>query len=394
MNDINPLFLQQSSSPLVSISPVTEIMQELRAGRMVVLVDEEDRENEGDLVMAAEFVTHEHINFMATHGRGLICLTLTEARCKQLNLTPMVSRNGTKLGTNFTASIEAASGVTTGISTADRARTIQVAVADNAGPDDIVSPGHVFPLMAQNGGVLVRAGHTEAGCDLAKLAGLDPSAVICEILKEDGEMARLPDLLQFAEQHQLKIGTIADLIAYRSQTESLVHRVAERKVETAYGQFQLVAFHDAHADETHLALVKGEINPNESLLVRVHEPLSVFDMLDSGNQRHSWSLPHAMQTISEAGAGVIVMLRRNETSEELIHAIKSADQTTSNQHTLKDYGIGAQILRDLGVVKMRLMAEPRKIPSMAGFGLEISGFVGRSEAKKLLDEDLQFISSV
>lgn len=363
-----------SISPVL-ISPIIEIIDELRQGRMVVLLDDEDRENEGDLVMAAEFVTPADINFMAKHGRGLICLTLTEDRGKQLNLEPMVTNNGTKLGTNFTVSIEAAHGVTTGISTADRAHTIQTAVNVNARPMDIVSPGHVFPLIAQKGGVLVRAGHTEAGCDIARLAGLEPAAVICEILKDNGEMARLPDLLEFAAKHDLKVGTIADLINHRSQTERLVARVAERLIETAYGQFNLIAFHDSTANETHLALVKGDVVANKSVLVRVHEPLSVFDLLDAGSASHSWSLPHAMQMVSEVEAGVIVMLRRDETSEDLIHAIKSADQAVSNKHTLKDYGIGAQILRDLGVVKMRLMAEPRKIPSMAGFGLEVTEFV-------------------
>lgn len=363
-----------SISPVL-ISPIIEIIDELRQGRMVVLLDDEDRENEGDLVMAAEFVTPADINFMAKHGRGLICLTLTADRGKQLNLEPMVTNNGTKMGTNFTVSIEAAHGVTTGISTADRAHTIQTAVNVNARPMDIVSPGHVFPLIAQKGGVLVRAGHTEAGCDIAKLAGLEPAAVICEILKDNGEMARLPDLLEFAAKHDLKVGTIADLINHRSQTERLVARVAERLIETAYGQFNLIAFHDSTANETHLALVKGDIAANKSVLVRVHEPLSVFDLLDASSASHSWSLPHAMRMISEAGAGVIVMLRRDEKSEDLIHAIKSADQAVSNKHTLKDYGIGAQILRDLGVVKMRLMAEARKIPSMAGFGLEVTEFV-------------------
>jgi 3,4-dihydroxy 2-butanone 4-phosphate synthase/GTP cyclohydrolase II len=358
-----------------SISPIVEIIEEMRLGRMVVLLDDEDRENEGDLVMAAEFATPADINFMAKHGRGLICLTLTEARGKQLNLTPMVSKNGTKMGTNFTVSIEAAEGVTTGISAADRAQTIKAAVNVNARPVDIVSPGHVFPLIAQKGGVLARAGHTEAGCDIAKLAGLEPASVICEILKDNGEMARLPDLLEFAAIHQLKVGTIADLINYRSQTERLVARVAERLVETAYGAFNLIAYHDSTANETHLALVKGNVTSHKSVLVRVHEPLSVLDLLDASCASHSWSLPHAMQLISKADAGVIVMLRRDEKSEDIIHAIKSADKTVSNQHTLKDYGIGAQILRDLGVVKMRLMAEPRKIPSMAGFGLEITEFV-------------------
>lgn len=222
---------------------------------------------------------------------------------------------------------------------------------------------------------MVRAGHTEAGCDIAKLAGLEPASVICEILKDNGEMARLPDLLEFAAEHALKVGTIADLINYRNQTERMVERVAERLIETAYGHFNLIAFHDATSDETHLALVKGDIDLNKSLLVRVHEPLSVFDLLDASSKSHSWSLHHAMQRITQEGAGVIVMLRRDETSKAVVHAIKSADKTVSNKHTLKNYGIGAQILRDLGVVKMRLMAEPRKMPSMTGFGLEVSEFV-------------------
>lgn len=363
----------------VKVSPITEIIEEMRQGRMVVLLDDEDRENEGDLVMAAQFVTAADINFMAKHGRGLICLTLTEERGKQLNLKPMVQKNGTKMGTNFTASIEAAQGVTTGISAADRAHTIQTAVGANARAVDIVSPGHVFPLIAQNGGVMVRAGHTEAGCDIAKLAGLEPASVICEILKDNGEMARLPDLLAFAAEHDLKVGTIADLINHRSQTECLIKRVAERVIETAYGAFNLIAFHDSASSETHLALVKGNIAADRSVLVRVHEPLSVFDLLDAGSKAHSWSLQHAMRQIGAEGAGVIVMLRRDETSEDVVHAIKSADNAVSNKHTLKDYGIGAQILRDLGVVKMRLMAEPRKMPSMAGFGLEISEFVAFRE---------------
>jgi 3,4-dihydroxy 2-butanone 4-phosphate synthase/GTP cyclohydrolase II len=365
------LFLKRSKA----ISPITEIIEEIRQGRMVVLLDDEDRENEGDLVMAAQYVTPEDINFMSKHGRGLICLTLTEERGKQLNLSPMVARNGTKMGTNFTASIEAAEGVTTGISAADRAHTIQTAVHVNARPMDIVSPGHVFPLIAQKGGVLVRAGHTEAGCDNAKLAMLDASAVICEILKDNGEMARLPDLLDFAAKHDLKVGTIADLINYRSQTESLVKRVAERLIETPYGAFQLIAYQESIANQTHLALVKGNIAADKSVLVRVHEPLSVLDLLDASNKSHSWSLPDAMQMISQADAGVIVMLRRDEKSEDVIHAINSANFPANNQYTLKDYGIGAQILRDLGVVKMRLMAEPRKMPSMAGFGLQVTEFL-------------------
>ena len=367
--------LELLENATVSISPMVEIIEEMRQGRMVVLLDDEDRENEGDLVMAAQFVTPADINFMAKHGRGLICLTLTEERGKQLNLEPMVPKNGTRMGTNFTVSIEAAEGVTTGISAADRAHTIQTAVDVNARPMDIVSPGHIFPLIAQKGGVLVRAGHTEAGCDIAKLATLEPAAVICEILKDNGEMARLPDLLEFAAKHDLKVGTIADLINYRSQTERLVTRVADRNIETAYGEFKLIVFNDATSNETHLALIKGNINPSQSVLVRVHEPLTVIDLLDASSKSHSWSLPHAMERVSKAESGVIVMLRREEKSDDIIHAIKSADQSINNQYTLKDYGIGAQILRDLGVVKMHLMAEPRKMPSMAGFGLEVIEFI-------------------
>ena len=361
-----------------SICPIVKIIEELRLGRMVVLLDDEDRENEGDLVMAAQFATPSDINFMAKHGRGLICLTLTEERGKQLNLEPMVLNNGTRMGTNFTVSIDAAKAIATGISARDRAHTIQIAAGANACPMDIVSPGHVFPLIAQKGGVLVRAGHTEAGCDIAALAGLEPAAVICEILKDNGEMARLPDLLTFAAEHDLKVGTIADLIKYRSQTERLVARVAERVVETVFGQFNLIAFYDSISKETHLALVKGEVVANKGVLVRVHEPLSVFDLLDSTSKSHSWSLPQAMQMIGEAEAGVIVMLRRDETGEDLIQSIKSADLPVSNRHALKYYGIGAQILRDLGVIKMRLMGESRKIPSMSGFGLEVVEFVGAS----------------
>ncbi|HQR50015.1 MAG TPA: bifunctional 3,4-dihydroxy-2-butanone-4-phosphate synthase/GTP cyclohydrolase II [Methylophilaceae bacterium] len=357
------------------ISAVTEIIDEIRHGRMVVLVDEEDRENEGDLVLAAQFVTPEHINFMARHGRGLICLTLTEPRCRQLNLPLMVRDNGARMGTNFTVSIEAAQGVTTGISAADRALTIQAAVARDARAADIVSPGHVFPLMAQNGGVLVRAGHTEAGCDLATLAGLAPAAVICEILKDDGSMARLPDLCEFAEQHSIKIGTIADLIRYRSQTERLVERAAERRVATPYGAMRLVAYYDKTANETHLVLVKGEPGPEQEVLVRVHEPLSVFDLLDGDSQTHSWSVLDAMKVIQQAPCGVMILLRRNEDGQQLVERIQHADEPVRSRQDLRDYGIGSQILLDLGVRKMKLMAVPRKMPSMAGFGLEVTGYM-------------------
>ncbi|MDR5172506.1 3,4-dihydroxy-2-butanone-4-phosphate synthase [Methylobacillus flagellatus] len=357
------------------ISPTIEIIEEMRQGRMVILVDEEDRENEGDLVLAAQFTTAEHINFMAKHGRGLICLTLTEERCKQLNLPAMVQKNGSGMGTNFTVSIEAATGVTTGISASDRARTIQAAVAPNAKPADIVSPGHIFPVAAQNGGVLVRAGHTEAGCDLSALAGLTPASVICEILKEDGSMARLPDLIKFAKQHNLKIGTIADLIQYRNENECLVKRAAEREVTTPYGPMRLIAYADMIAKETHLALVKGEITPNKEILVRVHEPLSVFDLIDESSRSHSWNTLQAMRKIQEADAGVVVLLHNGENAEDLVERIKFADEPVRTRQDLRNYGIGSQILLDLGVKKMKLLAAPRKMPSIVGFGLEITGYV-------------------
>lgn len=358
-----------------AISPISEIIEEIRQGRMVILVDEEDRENEGDLVLAAQFATPAHINFMAKYGRGLICLTLTEARCRQLNLPSMVQKNGSSMRTNFTVSIEAASGVTTGISAADRARTIQAAVARDACAADIVSPGHIFPLAAQNGGVLVRAGHTEAGCDLAGLAGLEPASVICEILNDDGSMARLPDLMAFAREHQLKIGTIADLIHYRNQNESLVERAAERNIITPYGKMRLIAYADRIADTTHLALVRGEISAEEETLVRVHEPLSVFDLLDSTSNSHSWNTLKAMQTIQQAASGVIVLLNHNEDGAELVERIRHADQPVRLRQDLRNYGIGSQILLDLGVRRMKLMATPRKMPSMTGFGLEVTGYL-------------------
>ena len=363
---------------MTGIAPISEIVADIRAGKMVLLVDEEDRENEGDLVLAAEYVTPEHINFMARFGRGLICLTLTESRCKQLNLPQMVQRNGTKLGTNFTASIEAAQGVTTGISAADRAHTIKTAVAKNARAEDIVSPGHVFPLMAQNGGVLVRAGHTEAGCDLAALAGLEPAAAICEILKDDGSMARLPDLLEFAETHQLRIGAISDLIRYRAENERLVERSTERAVHTPYGAFQLVAFHEKVANEVHLALVKGQPQADKETLVRVHEPLSVFDLIDHDTSSHSWSVYEAMEAMQGVETGVIVLLRSPESGQQLVERIRHADEPVRLRQDLRDYGIGSQILRDLGVGKMRLMAVPRKMPSMVGFGLEVTGYLEKN----------------
>ncbi len=361
--------------PHRKISPVTEIIADIRDGKMVILVDDENRENEGDFVIAAEFATAENINFMAKHGRGLICLTLNEKRCQQLNLPQMVNHNGTRLGTNFTVSIEASSGVTTGISAADRARTIQAAVAKDANANSVVSPGHVFPLKAMNGGVLVRAGHTEAGSDLAALAGLEPCSVICEILKDDGEMARLPDLVEIAAKHNIKIGTIADLIHYRSEHETLIERAVERHIKTPYGQMQLIAYRDKISKETHLALVKGNPSPDLEALVRVHEPLSVFDLLDSTSSSHSWNTLKAMQTISNAECGVMVLLYHSESDTDLISRIQEADEPIRYNQELRTYGIGSQILLDLNVKKMKLMATPRKMPSMDGFGLEITGYL-------------------
>ena len=360
---------------MTGISPIQEIIEEIRIGNMVILIDEEDRENEGDLVFAAEFATPEKINFMAKHGRGLICLTLTEAHCKQIELPLMVRENGLPLATNFTISIEAATGVTTGISAGDRARTVLAAADKNAKPADIVQPGHIFPLRAQNGGVLVRAGHTEAGCDLAQLAGLTPASVICEILKDDGEMARLPDLIEYAKLHNLKIGTIADLIEHRSQHEKLVERVANRMVVTSHGEFELVTYVDKTTQRTHLALVKGEIDPAIETLVRVHEPLSVMDFLEQKSPGQSTSVHEALLKMAGTTAGVLVLLHRGETSSDLL--ARAGLTGTAGQHAQWDprsYGIGAQILRDLNVGKMRLLATPHKMPSMAGFGLEVTGY--------------------
>ncbi len=361
--------------PHPAIATTAEIVAELKAGRMVILVDEEDRENEGDLVMAAEHITPEAINFMAKYGRGLICLTLTEARCKKLGLTQMARNNGTVYGTAFTVSIEAAEGVTTGISAADRARTIQVAVDKNSTADDIVQPGHVFPITAREGGVLVRAGHTEAGCDLAGMAGLEPSSVICEIMNDDGTMARLPELMAFAQQHGLKIGTIADLIHYRAASETLVERVTSKPVQTAHGEFALHAYVDRASGATHLALVKGTIPAGGETLVRVHEPLSVLDFLDPASKAQSFSIDQAQAALAKHGHGVIVLMHRPEDGEALLARLTGEKPRVQQKWDPRTYGIGAQILRDIGVTKMRLLSSPRKMPSMTGFDLEVTGFV-------------------
>jgi len=365
----------------MSIAPIPELVAELAAGRMVILVDEEDRENEGDLVLAAEHVTPEAVNFMARFARGLICLTLTRDRCERLQLPPMASRNGTKHGTAFTVSIEAATGVTTGISAADRARTIQAAVARDAQASDLVQPGHVFPLQAQEGGVLMRAGHTEAGCDLAAMAGLTPAAVICEIMKDDGTMARLPDLQVFAREHGLKIGTIADLIGYRSRNETLIERVGARALQTPQGEFQCIAFHDKGGG-LHLALTHGRWQPGDEVPVRVHEPFTAFDLLDAGGSGHSWPLPAALAALRAGPCGVAVLLNCSGDAASLMPQVlpERAAAASRVQLDLRTYGVGAQILRGLGVRRMRLLGSPRRMPSMTGYGLEITGFTAAPSA--------------
>ena len=360
-----------------AISPITEIVAEIRAGRIVVLVDDEDRENEGDLVFGADFVSADKINFLAKHGRGLICMPITEEHASRLGLRPMVEHNRSRHGTNFTVSIEAAEGIATGISAHDRALTIKVAAAREARREDIVQPGHVFPLIARPGGVLVRAGHTEACCDLARLAGLTPAAVLCEIMRDDGSMARLPDLMHFAAEHQLKIGTIADLIEYRSRNESLVQRTLERDIQTAWGPFRLIAYRDLALGSIHLALVLGSPAKEEETLVRVHEPLSLVDLLDASPGTHSWGVGEALGAIREAGKGVVVLLNCTQSTDALETRLGEERPRPGRSADLRVYGIGAQILRDLGIGRMRLMAAPRKMPSMAGFGLEVTGYVTR-----------------
>ncbi len=381
MNQVHRLFHQQSN---MSISRTEEIIADIKAGKMVILVDEEDRENEGDLVFAADFVTPEKINFMAKHGRGLICMPITEAHARRLKLPPMVADNRSVHGTAFTVSIEAASGVTTGISAADRALTVKVAAAAQARAEDVVQPGHIFPLIAQPGGVLVRAGHTEACCDLAQLAGLYPAAVLCEIMKDDGTMARLPDLIEFGKTHGLNIGTIADLIHFRSQTESLVERVAERDIATVHGGFHMIAYREKLSGATHVALACGAIDPDTPTLVRVHEPLSMLDLLDTAPGAHSWSVHEALAAIGAAGSGVIVLINCAESAAQLAERVASeAKPWPAAKMALLTYGIGAQILRDLEVGKMRLMATPRKMPSMTGWDLEVAEYVQPQRGTKV-----------
>ena len=371
----------------MKLNTTEEIIEDIAQGKMVVLMDDEDRENEGDLVMAASLVKPEDINFMARHGRGLICLTLTQSRCKQLNLPLMVgSSNNDKHGTNFTISIEASKGVTTGISAGDRAVTVQAAVAKDAVAEDIVMPGHIFPLMAQSGGVLTRAGHTEAGCDITRLAGLEPAAVIVEILNEDGTMARRPDLEKFAQEHDLKLGTVADLIEYRIRNEKTVERVAETNLPTEFGGFHLFAYQDSVASLTHLALVKGKISDENPVLVRVHMYDELCDLFSSTHADCGWELKSAMKYMQSEENGIIVILRKGSDEQELIRRIhnfqlaetghkRKAETAHVPGEELRDFGVGAQILADLGVHKMRVLGTPLKLHALSGFGLEVEEYV-------------------
>ena len=371
-----------------SLNSIEEIVADMRDGKMVILMDDEDRENEGDLIMAASKVRAEDINFMARHGRGLICLTLTQKRCEQLRLPLMVSDNNAAYATNFTVSIEAAEGVTTGISAADRAATVQAAVAEDAKPEDIVQPGHIFPIMAKAGGVLTRAGHTEAGCDLARLAGLEPASVIVEILNEDGTMARRPELEKFAAEFDIKIGTIADLIRYRLENERSVERVAQCKLHNTIGEFDLYAYRDRLDGKVHFALVKGQIKRNEPTLVRVHMPHYLADVLGMQRSDASWPLEDAMSFIEAQGEGVIVLLGQSEGEQELIQRVAHYQQEDEGHShgkretnpDLRTYGVGAQILLDIGVRKMRVLSAPKKMHGLSGFGLEVVEYIGGAAA--------------
>ncbi|MEZ5657816.1 MAG: bifunctional 3,4-dihydroxy-2-butanone-4-phosphate synthase/GTP cyclohydrolase II [Burkholderiaceae bacterium] len=369
-----------SDSPF---SPVPELIADIAAGKMVVLVDDEGRENEGDVILAAEHVSPAAINFMARHCRGLICLTLTAERCDELQLPPMVQRNRTRHGTAFTVSIEAATGVDTGISAADRARTIEVAVASDSTPASLVQPGHVFPLRAAEGGVLMRAGHTEAGCDLASLAGLKPAAVICEIMNEDGTMARVPELVEFARVHGVKLGTIADLIEYRSRAERLIDLAGQRALTTPFGTFEARTYRDRFGG-AHLALTVGEWTTDDIVPVRVHEPVSILDVLDTDSGAHSWPLPAALRHLQAIGRGAALLLNAGESAEALAEAAVGArgdarEVVRSEETDLRTYGVGAQILLDLDIRQMKILGNPRRFPSLGGYGLVIESFLAAAD---------------
>ena len=368
------------------LNSTEEIIADLRDGKMVVILDDEDRENEGDLIMAATKVVPDDINFMARYGRGLICLTLTRARCEQLRLSLMVSDTDRRRTTNFTVSIEAAEGVTTGISAHDRAQTVRSAVAPDARPEDLRQPGHVFPVMAQPGGVLTRAGHTEAGCDLVQLAGLEPAAVIVEILNEDGTMARRDDLLRFAHRHDVKIGTIAALISYRLEKEESVEAIAELEIQTEFGPFRLVSFEDHVNRSVHLALVRGELDAKTPVLVRVHIQDTLSDVVGVLDSRLGWPLRDAMKLIAEEGCGVIVILRQEEAPQELMSVVRGLEQSESDIVSRRDgatelrtFGTGAQILRALGVKRMRVLSAPKQMHALSGFGLEVVEYVSSDD---------------
>ncbi|SDJ95657.1 bifunctional 3,4-dihydroxy-2-butanone-4-phosphate synthase/GTP cyclohydrolase II [Microbulbifer yueqingensis] len=370
----------------MELNTVEELIDDIRQGKMVILMDDEDRENEGDLVMAAEQVRAEDINFMATHARGLICLPMSRERCEQLDLPLMSQDNGAQFSTNFTVSIEAAEGVTTGISAADRARTVRAAVARNAKPRDIVQPGHIFPIMAQPGGVLSRAGHTEASCDLARLAGFESAAVIVEIMNEDGTMARRPDLETFAKTHNLKIGTIADLINYRALNETTVECTNERQVQTEYGNFRLRTYLDKARRERHFAFIKGEPTPEEPTLVRVHVGNTLRDVLTirRGDEKYTpWTFRRAMQRVEKEGKGVVVLICHNETTDEIEESIdwliSGKQQRPSQDLVYKQVGTGSQILRELNVRKMRLMSAPFRFSAISGFDLEVEEYLNADE---------------
>ena len=365
--------LQEGKHTMTAVSTIPEILADIKAGKMVIITDAEDRENEGDLVMAAQFVTPQAINFMIKHARGLVCLPMNDELVDRLRLPQMTQKNGAQYGTNFTVSIEAAQGISTGISAADRAHTIQTAVSPEVRPEDIVQPGHIFPLRSQKGGVLVRAGHTEAAVDLARMSGLIPAGVICEILNDDGTMARMPELMKFAEEHGIKIGTIADLIEYRSRTESLLEEMGDTLVHTPWGEFRQHVYVDKLSGETHLALVKGEISTDRETLVRVHEPFSAMDFLQI-DPNHSWPLPTALSRLSQAESGVAILLHRTEDGSALLERTLPKNSFQVKKWDRKTYGIGAQILAGLGVQKMRVMGKPSSMNGLNGFGLQVTGF--------------------
>ncbi len=357
----------------MAVSPISDIVADIKAGKMVIITDAEDRENEGDIVMAAQFVTPDAINFMIKNARGLVCLPMEDRLIDRLGLPMMTQKNGAQYGTNFTVSIEAAEGISTGISAADRAHTIQTAVSADVQPESIVQPGHIFPLRAQKGGVLVRAGHTEAAVDLAKMAGLSGAGVICEILNDDGTMARMPELEKFAAQHGLKIGTIADLIEYRSRTESLLEEMGDTVVHTPWGEFRQHVYVDKLNGDTHLALVKGNPEQAAETLVRVHEPFSAMDFLHA-DPNHSWPLPEALQRVQAAESGVVILLHRTEDGAALLERTLPKNSFQVKRWDRKTYGIGAQILAGLNVGKMRIMGKPSAMNGLEGFGLEVCGF--------------------